>query len=244
VLAALSAATGHPVPRQVHECTVQVRLAPKSVVVEYRLDLDETTAQLDLKDNLPEEEWRRLDSPRAFYEAYTRIQGPLLADNLIARIDGRPLTFACTRSGYQLLDQLQCTFEFTARRDVADGLPHQFTFRDGNYDRDSGRVRVRLIPDAGVRWSDVVVADEALQARLPLDLRPGDDARLRQVSATVTSGVPAKPQPTAAAPEPVAARDSGARISNGIDGPTTAALLVLLAVAVGAVVRRRLRTPV
>jgi hypothetical protein len=235
-LASVGPAVAHPVPRQAHECTVEVRLSPKSVLVQYRLDLDGTTAQLDLKDNLPEDEWRRLDSPRAFYQAFTRVQGPLLADSLNARIDGRKLTLNCVRSGYEILDHLQCNFEFTAPWEVADGAPHRFTFRDANYDQESGRVRVQLRAEEGLALSDALVADEALQSRALLDLRPGDDSRLRRVAATVKLA-PAETPPVSS-PEPAQDRP----VAGGIEWPSVVALLVLLVVGIGAVVRRRLRT--
>lgn len=233
------AAAAHPVPSQAHDCTVAVRLEETAVVVQYRLEIDETTALLDLTKELSAEEVRQLDTPRACFEAFLRVQGPLLAGNFQARVDGRKLDFRCTRQRYQVLDHLRCDFEYVADWAASGGLPHRFTFRDDNYDQDAGRVRVSLAVGPGLTATDLIAAEPSLLTRPLLDLRPGDDARLRRVSATVTR----KPPPEA--------KNAATALATPATGPDEAGpgntsvvwwVVVVLAAAVGVALRPRSRS--
>jgi hypothetical protein len=124
-----AALQAHPVPRKSHDRTILVRVVPNvgraelRVAVEYRLDVDELTVVLD---DLPAVADRvdlaRLQEADQLYSAYTRAYGPILAANLLATLDGRPLQFRCTRSSHTLRDDdgtplghLRCRFLFESR---------------------------------------------------------------------------------------------------------------------------------
>src|SRR5438067_808077 len=130
LLAAPGVAGAHPVPRDNHDRTLVVRLTPGAVVVDYRLDVDEARAALDLS----RAELARVSTRAEFYDAFTRSHAPYLAGNLDARLDGKPLTFTCVRQDYQMLDHLRCDYRFRAPWSPAPGKEHAFAFREGNYD--------------------------------------------------------------------------------------------------------------
>src|SRR5690348_16905667 len=91
-----SEAGAHPVPRDNHDRAIAVRLTPGAVVVHYVLDLDEGRAARDV----PRGELVGVATPGEFYAAFTGYFAPVLAGNLAARLDGKPLGFACTRQEF------------------------------------------------------------------------------------------------------------------------------------------------
>jgi hypothetical protein len=232
-------AAAHPVPSQAHDCTVEIRLGEKAVVINYRLEIDETTAVLDLSKELSTEEVRKLDTPRACYEALLRVQGPLLAEGFQASVDGRKLSFICTSQRYQVLDHLRCDFVYSAPWSVTDGAPHRFTFRDDNYDQDAGRVRVSLAAEPGLTVADRSAADDALRSRPIIDLKPGDDVRLRRVSATVVRNAPSMETTNGPA---ATASDQGGERSVFTYSQLGLWLVLLMAAVLGYALRPRSRT--
>src|SRR5437764_6339892 len=88
----VSVVRSHPVPRSAHDRTVKVVLTPNGAVVEYQLEVDAWTLVFeDLPAVLSREEMDRLSRPGEFYAAFTRSYAPILADNLLAKLDGKAL---------------------------------------------------------------------------------------------------------------------------------------------------------
>jgi hypothetical protein len=134
---------------------------------------------------------RKLNNPAEFYEAFTRTYAPVIADNLTAKLDGRPLAFTCESHRHQVLDHLRCDFVFRAPwKPAAEG---KFTFYEGNYELESGRVNPSLVAEAPIRLVGLIQPDEELKNRPATELRPGDEGRLRKASATVMMG--GEPEP-------------------------------------------------
>ncbi len=182
----------HPVPRRSHDRTIEVCLTRDAVLVKYRLEVDEWTVVFeDLPAVADKVDLSRLSKPQEFYDAYTRSYAPILADNLIATVDGRPLQFTCIRRGHEVLDHLRCDFVFQAPWQPAAGGPCQFSFREGNYELEAGQIRLSLTCAAGVTFLRKTEPDEVVKARPPTELRPGDDARLRSAGGTFAIGAPA-----------------------------------------------------
>src|SRR5262249_53896352 len=130
----------------------------------------------------------KLTQPREFYEAFTRCYAPILADNLVATLDGKPLTFTCVKHGHEVADSLRCHFVFRAPRKPADGEKHSFTFQEGNYELESGMIRLSLEAGEGVKLLEKTEPDEELKNRPAIDLKPGDEGRLRKAAAKFTVG--------------------------------------------------------
>src|SRR5262245_42631257 len=178
--------SAHPVPRKSHDRTIIVKLTAEAVVVDYRLEVDEWTAVNDLVALLEREDLAKLNSPSEFYEAFTRVYAPIIADNLTAKLDGRPLGFMCESHKHQVLDHLRCDFIFRAPwKPAAEG---SFAFHEGNYELESGRVNLSLIAEAPLRLVGLIQPDEELKNCPATELRPGDEGRLRKASATVKLG--------------------------------------------------------
>ncbi len=80
----------HPVPRRCHDRTIVVRLSADLIVVDYRLEVDEFTVVFDDLPALGDRvELSKLRKPQEFYEAFTRCYAPILAANLVAKLDSR-----------------------------------------------------------------------------------------------------------------------------------------------------------
>jgi ABC-type nickel/cobalt efflux system permease component RcnA len=192
---AAGAAQAHPVPKQSHDRVIGVRLTPDAVVVDYALEVDSwTVVFVDLPAVRDQVDLAKLTQPREFYQAFTRVYAPILADNLDARLDGKPLTFTCTEHSHQDRDSVQCRFRFRAPWQPSPGTRHTFTFREGNYETEAGLVKLSLAAGDGVALVETDAPSEALQAKAATDLKPGEEERLRKASATFTvrgSGEPA-----------------------------------------------------
>jgi ABC-type nickel/cobalt efflux system permease component RcnA len=173
-------AVAHPVPSQAHLRTVDLRLRPQELCVYYRLDVDQLTV---LREMVEAGKDKGLSKPTEFYEAYLQWQGPLIADQLFVSLGDKPLTLRVVEQKYEVLDHLRCEFIF-----VADWAPvgeQQVEFRDESFPKEPGRVKLSLSEEGGVVATRRTVPSGLLQARLPIDLRPGDDAKLRTIRSTI-----------------------------------------------------------
>ncbi len=184
LLLAPTLATAHVVPKDNHDRTLIVHLTPEAVVVDYRLELDEYRAVRDL----PVGALKGVESRKDFHSAFRRHFAPVLADNLVALLDGQELTFECREQRSEVLDHVRCDFRFVAPWKLTGRGPHRFTFREGNYPLDSFSVlRVTLAVSPLLTVRDLAAPSEELMDR-PADRRgPGDEEKLRKLSATVVA---------------------------------------------------------
>lgn len=234
VLAALavdSPITAHPVPSQTHLRTVDVRLRPHELCVHYRLEVDQLTA---LRELLAAGREKGLSKPAEFYDAYVNMQAALLADQMFGSLDGTALNLRCVEQKHDVLDHLRCDFIFVA--DWSLPVAKQFEFRDETFPNEPGRLKLTLADDGGVIVTQRVAPPSSLQSRSPLDLRPGDDARLRTVRATLRAEnaaiLPPPPVPTPI--EPAAPSKHTSSLVALLEAPQGMVALLLLAGVFGA----------
>ncbi len=200
VLAAAVAA--HPLPNLRYDRTVSVRFDATGATVRYVLELNDWTMVLDGKDLFTPEEKRAFTGQRAFERKYAEKKAPLVADNLRATIDGKPVAFRPTRIEVEPeRDHLRVRFQFRADWDRGRvGERRAFRFEDQNFEDRSGVITLTLDrADESVAVAEL--EDPAdLRGKSPLDYKPGDDQRSRRASAvfTVVEGEHA----AAAAPPP------------------------------------------
>jgi ABC-type nickel/cobalt efflux system permease component RcnA len=184
--------SAHPVPQKAHDRTIVIRLTKDAVIVDYRLEVNEFTV---VYDDLPaigdQTDLTKLTKPAEFYEAFLSCYAPILRDNLLARVDDKPLTFSCLKKEYHLRDKdgkalghLRCDFRFRAPIHLGPQKPHQFKFREVNYELEEGKIRLSLERQTPVEFLSKAEPDKALQERPLSQLRPGDDYKLRTASAT------------------------------------------------------------
>src|SRR5262249_50661014 len=128
-------------------------------------------------------------------------------------LDKHELKFECVKHTQQLKDSLWCDYVFRAAWKPAADRSHQFSFREGNFLLGTGQIDVSLAGDQPIDILERTEAEAALKARKPLDLKPGDTDRLREVLAsfrfTGQTAPPSvapetKPSPPVAEPAPPA----------------------------------------
>jgi ABC-type nickel/cobalt efflux system permease component RcnA len=198
--------SAHPIPSDNHDRAIIVRVTADAVEVDYRLEMDETRAALDL----PWTETAGIGSRRQLHETVLRFNRPVLAENLDATLDGKPLDFTCVSGAYQLTDHLRCDYRFRAVWHPAPGESHAFTFREGNYHDDNlSAVRLALAASGRVVLLRSVAPDERLMALPASDRKPGDGERLRKAGATfrLTDEEPHAIAKPALPPDPEPSRD-------------------------------------
>lgn len=225
VHAASGSLVAHPVPRDNHDRIIVVKLTPEGVIVDYRLEMDEFTAALDLLKvarGLAPEDVAHINDRKKIPEVFLRFHAPYFRDNLVASLDGRDLKFEIVRTSFKLIDHLRCDVRFRADWKLDEGREHRFAFREANYEIDEvSKLEIRLTAGKGVEIVSADAPDEALMAQ-PSDLRgPGDTDRLRTVRAVVSpierdpAGVfklalPPDPGPDRSLPEGQGAEAKGA----------------------------------
>ena len=206
ILFCLAVVCAHPIEEQVYDRTVSVRLTASAVVVDYVLEVSDLTAFNDTADLVSDEERPTITSRAAVRRAYLNGNAPLLAKTFLAEIDKKRLSFICKEKKLQVLDHLRCEYRFEAPWRLTAGVKHHFTFRDPNFDDKKGAIRLSLAAAPGVKLLARTQPDEALLQRKPLDLRPGDEERLRSVSAEFE--LPAPPPRPAEVKQPVPEADA------------------------------------
>jgi nickel/cobalt exporter len=185
----------HPVPRQNHDRTIVVRLHFNSeskqveVQVDYRLEVDEFTVITDDLKPFRDEVNPNLRGP-AFYGEFTRIYTPIFASHLAGQANGKPLTFTCLSRKHTLVDEngqnlghLRCDFLFEAKFTPRTNQENRSSFKENNYQLQEGKVILSLAADSSIRLISKTEPGAALQERPATDRRPGDDDKLRTVSA-------------------------------------------------------------
>jgi nickel/cobalt transporter (NicO) family protein len=204
-----SNAFAHPVPRGQHDRTIVVTLRPsmanKEVVIDvaYRLEVDELTVVLE--DMQPFRDEIQQKKPAEVFGEFTRIYAPILARNLVAKVDGEALLFQCEKRSHTTeengtkLGHLRCDFTFVTRFPLNFSKEQTFTFHEGNYVLQSGQIKLTWdfapaqdlskTPDThlfmGKDWVAMVknakAPNPALLAKTPLQLEPGEDELLRDL---------------------------------------------------------------
>lgn len=244
VLAALAPPLlAHPLPNMRFDRTVDVRIGPAGVVVRYTLDLNEWTMVLDGKKLLSPDDIAKVKTVRDYAPIYAGKKAAFVADNLRATLDGKELSFRVEKNEVAPeKDHLQ--FRFTLRGDwpPAFGKRVAFRFEDQNFENETGKVTLTLTADPGLMVFDL---DEpaGLRGKSPLDLKPGEEQKLRRASAEFelpAAAVPAGPTPAPPpAAEPVVVGERPGLIQDVADRGLTALFdsgyglgLVLLAAAV------------
>jgi ABC-type nickel/cobalt efflux system permease component RcnA len=176
-----------------------VRLTPDAVVVEYHLEVDWwTIVNKDLKAVLEKVELEQLNSEKEFCDAYTRVYAPTLANLLSAKLDGQPLQFTCIRQGHKVADSIQCDFLFRAPWTLSSSRGHTVCFSEGLWLLEPARIDLSLAGDGAIEILQRTEPGESLKKRALIDLAPGDDARLR----TLTASFRYHPPPPELLPEP------------------------------------------
>ena len=229
-------ASAHPVPTDTHIRTITVCVRPTELCVRYRVELDQfTTVFKDSKGLIDETEVKHLNSPAAFYGEFVRRLGPILADQLDVTLDGRPITLHSIEQQFEASDHLLCDFLFQADWTLQANHDYRLRFRDRTYDGEQGRVRLGWDEDPGVTVSARDAPSSILQSRAPIDLRPGDDTRLRTLGLTFRV-VQAAASAGIAAPAPAPSTDHGPHSSllALLDAPHGFGVLMLLATLFGA----------
>ena len=112
-----------------------------------------------------------------------RCYAPILADHLLAKLDGQELTFRCVERSHRVLDHLQCDFRFQADWKPVVDARHELSFREGNYETETGMIRLSIGNTPATPFLNKTEPDEALKARPLTQLRPGDEERLRGAAA-------------------------------------------------------------
>jgi ABC-type nickel/cobalt efflux system permease component RcnA len=244
----------HPVPRDAHDRTIVVQLGRENgdivVTVRYRLEVDEWTVivrdMAPYHDKVPLDQYR--DRRLEYYGEYTKIYAPILAANLVARLNGEELEFSCAKREHALRDEkgevlghLRCDFVFTARQTPKNAGPFTIRFREGNFMDQEGKFDVGLVADPSVQLLSKTEADTALKAKSPAFWAPGDEKKLRQVEAAFTT----EENPTPLNSEPANPRTEVTQRPSGHDESTLLHLflenqygfwlLLLIAAGVGAV---------
>lgn len=138
-MAVLALSTGtaraHPIPRSSHDRTLNVRLTPDAVIVEYGLEVDLwTLVYQDLPQVMEASDQEKLSEEKEFIRKFTELFGPRLANGLRASIDGERLKFTLSKASSEVKeDHLRCDFVFRAPWKPKELQLHTLAFEEANF---------------------------------------------------------------------------------------------------------------
>ena len=119
----------HPVPRDNRDRTIVVRITPTSLIVDYRLEVDETS----LVRELTREEAAKVTSRADLLEIFSKSFGETANRNLDATLDGQELHFQCVDRKVAATDHVRCDYRFVAPLSLQPGSEHKLKFHECNY---------------------------------------------------------------------------------------------------------------
>jgi ABC-type nickel/cobalt efflux system permease component RcnA len=187
-LLSASPVQAHPILQRVYDRSVVVQLSANAVTIHLDLDVNESTALIDLMAVLDPKDLSNLSARSDVHLAFVRSYAPILADNLVATLDGMPLLFKFIEprdpksSVSEEQGHLRFKFKFQSNWKTEKEKKHRFTFREGNYETEAGQVTISHRGDVSVALHDTVLPDESLRNKPAIDRRPIDDDRLRECS--------------------------------------------------------------
>jgi len=176
VLLGSSRAYPHIVPKDTHDRTITVRLQDDTapgrvkVVIVYRLELDEWTAQKDMEPYKDEVDAGLFANNAAkYYGEYTRIFAPGIAAHLAVAIGKVPLELKLIERSQTLredqgedkgksLGHLRCTFIFEADVPLAAGK-NLLRVHEQNYPVEAGQIRFSFENRTKLRINRAVMPD-------------------------------------------------------------------------------------
>ncbi len=131
VLSAAPFVAAHPIPQNNRDRTIVVHLTPTAVIVDYRLELDEQKAYDELPIAVKLRFKDRSEIPAVFLPYFA----PVVAGNLVATIDEKPLVFTPVSKYYwdRILDHQRYDYRFEAKWNPAPGVEHTFTLRKATF---------------------------------------------------------------------------------------------------------------
>ena len=172
----------HPLLSENHDRTIILRILNNSVQLDYLLEVDELRAARDIA-SLPEEQRLKIRSREQLHSVFSGYMAEVLGVNLIAKVDGKTLTFVCTQKTIRVNNHLQCFFRFEAPFEVSPIPNHSFQFREGNYAEDDfSKVEILTASSDASTLSDLQLPSPEIVAKQPLDRGPGEAEKLRLAS--------------------------------------------------------------
>jgi ABC-type nickel/cobalt efflux system permease component RcnA len=197
-------AGAHPLPNFRYDREIDVRLTREFVEVRYVLSVSFWTIFTDpQKIFAPDEIERTQGKLTKVASIYCEKMAPRLAAGLDAQLGGTALAFKNTKLEVEPdRDHARFRYVFRAPWKPKTGAEVAFAFTERNFEGEVGAVRLVLQPDEKVLDVKEMVEPEDLRGKQPSEYKPGDEARARKASATLSAKAlpePPAPQPT---PEP------------------------------------------
>jgi len=193
----------HPLLSENHDRTIILRVLHNTVQLDYLLEVDELRAARDIA-ALPEEQRLKIRTREQLHSVFSSYMAEVLGVNLIANVDGKPLTFVCIQKSIRISNHLQCFFRFEATFEISSEPNHSFQFREGNYAEDDfSKLEILTAPTDASVLSNLRLPNPEIVAKQPLDRGPGEAELLRLAKFTFsleandktsdTNGFSAKP---------------------------------------------------
>lgn len=172
----------HPLLSENHDRTIIIRILHNSVQLDYLLEVDELRAARDIA-SLPDEKRLQIRTREQLHSVFSSYMAEVLGVNLIAKVDGKPLTFVCSQKSIRISNHLQCFFRFEAPFEISAEPSHSFQFREGNYAEDDfSKLEILTAPTDASVLSDLRLPNPEIVAKQPLDRGPGEAELLRLAS--------------------------------------------------------------
>jgi len=189
-------ASAHPFPNLRCDRTVHVRISAVFAVVKYTVECNAMTMMIDGNTFLTASDTANVKSIRSDYvPVYAKKKATYLADELIASLDEKELKFRLDKPveiEFEGDNHIRLRYQFRADISPRPGVRSQFRFEDLNYDGQPGKIALTCDTETGLTVHDLEEPG-GLRGKSQLDLKPGEERKLRTVSAIIEVLAAAKP---------------------------------------------------
>jgi nickel/cobalt transporter (NicO) family protein len=215
-VAVTAPAAAHDIPNAQVDRSIQAKMVPGRLTIDYEVSLAELTLVQDLRGligELPD------DDRRALFDRYGQVTGPLNAKGFLVSVDGRPLTLRFLGFEVAVEEHPRYTFRFET------ALPERgrLSIRDTNYIASEGTSRLALKSEGlEVRGDDLPPLVQQIPVRPVWQLTDAEERRTKQID--VDFG-PAMSPATAAGVAVVAPMASSRTARVAVTSPRLARLL-------------------
>ncbi len=187
-------AVAHPLPNLRFDRTVHVRIGASGVTVKYALELNDWTMAIDGNTLLKPADLDGLKGQQSYAKKYAEKKAPILIDRFVSTFGGKEVRFRTEKIEIEPeRDHVRLRYQFKADWPTEIGVKPKFTFEDQNFEDRSGQITLTIEnANNAVELLDVEEPVD-LRGKSPLEYKPGDDKRSRNLAATVM--IAEKPKP-------------------------------------------------
>lgn len=174
----------HPIPSREYDRTVVVHLSASELTVQYHLEVDPFTVFSDVPELVDRDRLTDITSQQKLYEVYQKEIAPILANNLDVTLNDNRLSLSIESTRFEKTDHVRFEIIFKTNIGLEQADSSNLTFRENTFFDQKGQLRLSFTPDVSIKVSTLVEPGEVLRNKKFMDLKPGEENKVRTIQVT------------------------------------------------------------